>query len=203
MFRGVVARLCRKQFAPAEVGEAAGGADGLQLCRDLQPDVVLLDLDLPDANGLDLLDQIPHVAKKVRIIVLSSHVDDYSLYRCLKVQVDGFDDKNYEPVEVITDAIRTVMTGRKFFSAAVGRARAMLREDPMAFTKLLSDREQELLTLFGRGLTNEEVAERTGLSVNTAHNHRRNIMGKLNIHSAPELIRYAVAKGFTRLRTGV
>src|SRR5204863_8849652 len=105
-----------------------------------------------------------------------------------------------QPIEVVREAIAAVAAGGTFFSPVVGRAKARLRNDPNAFTKLLSPREQDILRLLGEGLSNEKVAERVGVSTQTIHSHRRNIMVKLGIHSTPELIRYAMEKGFTRLR---
>ncbi len=200
MFRGIVLKLCRDAFPCERLEAAATGTAGLALCASVQPDVVLLDLDLPDIYGLDLIDQIAAAAKSAKIIVLSSHTEEYVVQRCLSAQIDGFVDKNDEPAEVILDAIESVLAGRPFFTAAVSRRNKALRDDPLAFNKVLSEREQELLCYFGQGLSNEEIGAKVGISPNTVLNHRRNVMGKLGIHSAPELMRHAVEKGFTRLR---
>jgi DNA-binding NarL/FixJ family response regulator len=201
MMRGLIARVCRDYFADVSLEEAADGAKGLGLCRQLQPDLVLLDLDLPDGDGLDRVAEIHRLAPRAKIIVITSHSDQYAIYRSLEKGVAAFVDKCAQPIEAVGEAIAAVADGRTFFSPVVGRARAQLRNDPQAFHKLLSTREQEILRLLGEGLSNDEVAKRVEVAAQTIHSYRRNIMAKLGIHSTPQLIRYAVEKGFTRLRS--
>ena len=200
MMRGLIVRVCREHFPGETVREAADGRTGGALCREIQPDIVLLDLDLPDGDGLDLMSDIRGASPRSRIVVITSHSDDYAIHRCLEAGVAAFVDKCSQPIEVVSEAIAAVAGGRSYFSPVVVRAKARLRDDPKAFTKLLSGREQEILRLLGEGMANEQVAERVGVSPQTIHSYRRNIMVKLGIHSTPQLIRYAVEKGFTRLR---
>ncbi len=200
MMRGLIVRVCREHFTGEIVRDAADRRTGRDLCRQLQPDIVLLDLDLPDGDGLDLVSEIHAMSPHSKIIVITSHSDDYAIHRCLESGVSAFVDKCSQPIEVVSEAIAAVAAGRAFFSPVVLRAKTRLRDDPKAFTKLLSPREQEILRLLGEGLANEQVAERVGVSPQTIHSYRRNIMVKLGIHSTPQLIRYALEKGFTRLR---
>lgn len=200
MVRDFVAQLCREQFAGAEVAEASDGRTGIEMCGQLRPHIVLLDLDLPDGDGLDRIPEIRQRAPGVKIIVITSHSDDYAIHRSLEAGVAAFVDKCSQPIEAVGDAISEVAAGRTFHSPTVARTWARLRRDPHAFTKLLSLREQEVLRLLGEGFHNDTVAERLGVSPKTILTHRRNIMAKLGVHSTPELIRYAFKKGFTRLR---
>jgi DNA-binding NarL/FixJ family response regulator len=200
MMRGLIVRVCREYFPGETVREAADGRAGRELCRQLKPDLVLLDLDLPDGDGLDLLADIRDAAPHSKVIVITSHSDEFAIHRSLEAGVAAFVDKCSQPIEVVGEAIAAVAAGRSFYSPVVVRAKARLRDDPKAFTKLLSPREQEILRLLGEGLPNEEVAQRAGVSPQTIHSYRRNIMVKLGIHSTPQLIRYAVEKGFARLR---
>jgi DNA-binding NarL/FixJ family response regulator len=200
MVRDLVTQLCREQFAGAQIAEAADGRTGVELCSKLRPDIVLLDLDLPDGDGLDRVAEIRQRSPGVKIVVITSHSDDYAIHRSLEANVAAFVDKCSQPIEAVGDAIAEVAAGRTFYSPAVARARARLRRDPHAFTKLLSVREQEVLRLLGEGFHNDTVAERLSVSPKTILTHRRNIMAKLGVHSTPELIRYAFKKGFTRLR---
>ncbi|AHF92387.1 histidine kinase [Opitutaceae bacterium TAV5] len=200
MVRGFVARVCEDAFAKPVVHQATTAAEGLALAKSVQPELVLLDLELPDRDGLDLVADLRSVAGGARILVLSAHIDHYSVHRIHGAGVDGFIDKNEQSPEVLCNAMREVVAGRRFFSAAVSRAQAALRADPHAFTKLLTDREIEALRLFGLGLSNEDVAGRFGVNPLTVRNHRRAIMTKLGIHSTPELVRYAIENGFTRIR---
>jgi two-component system response regulator NreC len=201
MMRGLIVRVCREHFPGEVVREAADGRSGSELCRQVQPDIVLLDLDLPDGDGLDLLTEIRQASPRAKIIVITSHSDEYAIHRSLEAGVAAFVDKCSQPIEVVSEAIAAVAAGRAYYSPVVARGKLRLREDPKAFTKLLSAREQDILRLLGEGLANEQVAERFGVSPQTIHSYRRNIMVKLGVHSTPQLIRYAVEKGFTRLRS--
>lgn len=198
--RGLIVRVCREHFPGETVREAADYRTGAELCRTVRPDIVLLDLDLPDGDGLDLMREIRRDSPGTKIVVLTSHSDDYAIHRCLQEGVAAFVDKCSQPIEVVSEAIAAVAAGGVYFSPMVMRAKNRLREDPHAFTKLLSPREQDILRLLGEGLPNDQVAGRVGVSPQTIHSYRRNIMVKLGIHSTPQLIRYAMEKGFTRLR---
>lgn len=200
MVRELMVQICRGSFPKAEVFAAADGKSGLERCRNLRPDIVLLDLDLPDCDGLDLVAAIRGLHPGVRIVVVTSHSDDYAIHRSLEAHVAAFVDKCSQPIEAVGDAISEVAAGRVYYSPVVARAKARLSRDPQAFTKLLSVREQEVLRLLGEGFHNDVVAERLAVSPKTVLTHRRNIMSKLGVHSTPELIRYAFRKGFTRLR---
>jgi len=199
MFRGLLAKICRQHFHLSVVGEAEDAATGLELCRKHKPDMVLLDLNLPDRDGVLLAGDLLAMHAKLRILALSSECDDYTLYRVLNSGIHGYVDKNRQSVAMLKDAIDTVMHGRPFFADVVQQVRMRLRADPGAFPKLLSPREQEVLTVLGSGLNDEHAAHELGLSQFTVGRHRRNIMRKLGVHRTPDLIRYAVNKGFSKL----
>lgn len=199
MIRDLLVWACQSSFARATVEQAADGAKALERCRALPPDLIILDLELPDGDGLDLLPELRKLAPGAKVIVLSSHTDDVTVHRVMQKHVEGFVDKNSQPLEMLREAVQTVMDGRRYMSPAVRKVWARLRDEPEAFSKILSDREQEILGLVGRGLTNSEIAEKLGLRAVTVQNHRCNIMARLGIHSTSHLIRYANDKGFTRL----
>lgn len=190
-----------KQVVPgADVAGAKNAAIGLELCRQVRPELVFLDLALPDRDGLDLLPDLFAACPDCKVIALSGYTDEFTLHRALKSNVHGFLDKNEQPLEALADAVKAVMEGRRYLSPVAQRVRLTLRSDPAAFDKLLSDWEQQLLGQLGRGLSNEQIAKKEGLSAVTVRNHRCRIMAKLGIHSTPELISYATEKGFTRAR---
>lgn len=199
LIRQMLVGACRQAMPEATVWSAATGAEGLELCRREKPELVLLDLVLPDADGLDLAADIRGVSDETKILVISSHTDDYTVHRVQGADVQGFVDKNVEAVDILGDAFEALLGGGTYFCAGVREARARLKADPQAFTKVLSDREMELLALIGQGLDNEEIGGRLGLRPNTVRNHRQNIMAKLGLGSTPQLIRFALEKGFTRL----
>ena len=198
MVRDMLAQACRETLLGSNLHTAGTGEEGYALCRSLQPDLILLDLGLPDVDGLELVGHLFKAARQAKIVVLSGFTDEFTVHRALGSSVHAFLDKNEQPLDVLAEAIREVLAGRQYLSPSTRRIQASLRADPAAFNKLLSEREQELLALFGRGLSNEEIAEHHGLSVHTVKIHRRNIMGKLGLHSTPHLIRYAIEKGFVR-----
>lgn len=199
LVRDMLVLSCGNIVAKAQARGASTGTEGVALCREFQPSLVFLDLALPDGDGIDFVPDLFQAAPGVKVIALTSHTDEFTLHRALRAQVHGFVDKNEQPLKVLAEAIATVMEGRRYFSSAAQRLRVAMRSNPVDFSKLLSDREQELLAFFGAGLSNEEVSQRLHLSVGTVKNHRLNIMNKLDVHGTPQLMRYALKKGFTRL----
>lgn len=198
LIQELLVMACRISYPQAQIYSASTAAEGLELCRAQTPDVVLLDVVLPDRDGLDLLPAIRESAPDAKILVLSSHTDEFTLHRAYDAGVNGFVDKNLQTLEVLHEAVGTVLEGKSYASAAVQKIRAQTRADPRSFAKVLSDRELELLVHFGYSRSNEEVATLVELSPRTVRNHRHNIMRKLGLKSTPQLIRYALDKGFTR-----
>ena len=160
MFRDLLKKICREHFHLSVVGEAEDAATGLALCRKHKPDMVLLDLNLPDKDGVTMADELIAMDPEVRILALSTECDDYTLYRVLNSGMHGYVDKNRQSVEVLKQAIDEVIKGRVFFTEVVQQVRQKLRTEPKSFPKVLTEREQQLLALLGGGLTNEEVAQR-------------------------------------------
>jgi two-component system response regulator NreC len=200
LVREMLVVTCANVLPAAQARGAGSGGEGVAACGADQPELILLDLALPDGDGLDFIPALLAAAPRARIVALTSHIDEVSLHRAEKAHVHGFIDKNEQPLSVLKEAIETVMRGQRYYSSAAQRLRAAMRHDPAEFSKLLSDHEQHLLALFGEGLSNDEVGRRLGLAGGTVRNHRSQIMNKLGIHGTPELMRYAIEKGFTRVR---
>jgi two-component system response regulator NreC len=198
LMRDLLVKACREAIDGAVVAGARDAKSGLALCRDSVPDVIILDLALPDRDGLDVLDELLAAAPMAKAIGVSGYTDEYTLHRAMQSKLHGFVDKNEQTVEALTAAIHAVRNGQRYLSAALHAAHAASRNNPDSFHKILTEREQSLLPLFGRGLTNEQVAARVSLNELTVRNHRCRLMAKLNIRTSPELIRYALEKGFTR-----
>ena len=199
MIRQLLVMACKLTVPAAEVFSAADGASGVELCRKEQPDLVTLDLVLPDRDGLNLVPALRAAVPAVKILVLSSHVDEFTFYRLQQSGVNGFVDKNAQTLEVLREAIDAILAGDSYNCSIIKELAHRMRADPLAFPKLLSRREIEVLGLLGRGWSNERVAERLNLSPRTARNHRQNIMKKLGLSSTTQLIRYALEKGFARV----
>jgi DNA-binding NarL/FixJ family response regulator len=198
LMRSLLIKACEETMLNCVVSGARNAEAALELGRAVQPDVIILDLALPDRDGLDLLDDLLAACGNSKVIGISGYTDEFTLYRAKHSKLHGFVDKNEQTIEALAEAIRTVMNGQRYFSASVQHACLSLRKNPRSFDKILSAREQGLLGLFGAGFTNEQVAEEVGLSELTVRNYRCRLMTKLDVHTSPELIRYALEKGFTR-----
>ncbi len=182
------------------VGEAADGRAAVALAESLSPDVVVLDIAMPNLNGIEAARQISNKLPRTSIVILSMHSDEGYVLRALKSGARAYLLKDSAESDLI-NAIRAVNDGKAFFSPAISR---MLVEDYMRQMKerevedsyeLLTSREREILQLLAEGKSNKDVAAILNLSPYTVETHRSNILEKLNLHSVPELILYAVRKG--------
>ena len=135
----------------------------------------------------------------LRILVLSSHCDDYTLFRIEQSKVNGFVDKNANTLSTLREALAALEEGKCYFSAAFYAAKAARRADPRSFVKILSDRERAILYLIGEGLDDDEIGARLQISARTASTHRSNILRKLDIRGTPKLIAFAHENGFTQV----
>jgi two-component system response regulator NreC len=182
------------------VGEASDGREAVALAETLKPDVAVLDITMPNMNGIEAARQISAKQLGVSIIVLSMHSDEGYVLRALKAGARGYLLKESSEADLV-HAIRSVSQGKAFFSPAVSRmlvedyVRQLQDKDIEDSYELLTQRERELLQLIAEGKSNKDVANMLNLSLYTVETHRGNIMEKLNLHSVPELILYAVRKG--------
>lgn len=182
------------------VAEASNGRDAVARARELQPDVVLMDISLPDVDGFQATQQIKRALPQTAVLALTMHESDEYFFKMLQAGASGYVPKKAAPTDLVS-AIRTVHAGGVFLYPSLakslvqdylGRAR---ETDGRAALDGLTEREQEVLKLIADGLTNQEIAERLTISVKTVERHRANIMSKLNLHSRTELVKYAIRKG--------
>jgi DNA-binding NarL/FixJ family response regulator len=201
MFREIIRKVCVEEFGHEVVGEAGDGSSGLRVILASAPDLVLLDLSLPDMDGLAVIEVLRKALSKSRIIAISSARGSYTLFQLERASIDGFVDKASNSLANLREAIQTVGSGRRYFSAMFSRAREARLADPSSFDKVLSDRERDVLGLIGMSLDDREIATRLEIAPKTAEALRARIMAKLDLHSTPKLIRFAIANGFTQLGT--
>ena len=197
MFREVLRKVCVQELRHEVVGEAGDGRRAVALVLEQSPDLVLLDLHLPNLDGFGVVEALRQAAPQVRILVLSSHCDDYTVFRAEHAQIQGFVDKNTSAVATLKRAITAVSEGRVYFSEAFNQIKAARQRDPLSFDKLLTDRERAVLALIGEPLTDREIAGRLRITRETAEKHRFNLLKKLGLQTTAELIRYAADHGFT------
>lgn len=200
LIRSGLKLLLERQEDLEVVGEAGDGRAAVECVERTRPDVVVLDIAMPLLNGIEAARQIAARWPDVRIVILSMHADESYVIRALKAGARAYLLKDSAETDLIA-AVRAVTAGRAFFSPTVSKVLAedyvrqlRLRDEEDSF-ELLTSREREVLQLLAEGKSNKEVASVLGISLYTAETHRANIIAKLNIHSVPELILYAVRKG--------
>jgi DNA-binding NarL/FixJ family response regulator len=182
------------------VGEASDGREAVNLAESLKPDVAVLDITMPNLNGIEAAHQMSAKQSGVAIVVLSMHADEGYVLRALKAGARGYLLKE-SPESDFIHAIRSVSEGKAFFSPAVSRmlvedyVRQLQDKDIEDSYELLTPREREILQLIAEGKSNKDIANMLNLSLYTVETHRSNILQKLNLHTVPELILYAVRKG--------
>ena len=184
-------------------GEAPDGQTTLQLLEQKRPDIIVMDIGLPDTDGMVLSRQILARWPAVRIIILSALNDRQHLEDALKAGVAGYILKVNAVSELIR-AIRAVVLGQTFFSPEVstvlaGGYKELLTVDPQQADSGLSERELGVLKLIAEGRNTKEIAGELGVSVKTIESHRTRIMSKLNLHSVADLTKYALRKGYISL----
>lgn len=193
-------RLQLEQYADfVVVGEAADGREAVRLAAEHQPDVVILDIGMPNLNGIDAAAQILRDRPSAAVVILSMHSDEEYLLRALSVGIRGYLLKENAEAD-LERAVRAVALGKSYFSEAIQSA---LREDYVLQLQqrglhdsynLLTEREKEVLQLLAEGKVNKEVATALGCSVNTVATHRMHLMQKLDLHSPAEIVLYAMRK---------
>jgi two-component system response regulator NreC len=177
------------------VGEAEDGAEAVRLVKRLAPDIALLDIAMPNLNGIDAAREIQRASPDTRTILLTMFSEDHRLLEALRAGVSGYLLKT-RAVEDLVRAIRDVTRGGVYLSRGLSRdvVDAYLARKPLA-TVELSPRERQVLQLVAEGKTTKEVASLLGVGVKTAESHRGRIMAKLNIHETAGLVRYAIREG--------
>ena len=183
------------------VGEAENGRAAVAMNKEFSPNVVLMDITMPDLNGVEATRQIMADSPTTKVIALSAHSDCRYVSEALKAGAVGYLPKE-SPFEELAAAVRTVAAGKVYLSPRVANAviedyvRGGSPQKSSAFTAL-SAREREVLQLISEGLATKEVARHLHVSVKTIETHRSRIMDKLNLSSVAELTKYAIREGLT------
>jgi len=182
------------------VGEAADGREAVRQVKRIRPDVVILDVAMPEMNGIDAAELIHREAPEVGIIVLSMYSTKEHIYRALRAGASGYLLKESAAAEVL-DAVREVRCGRRYLSSRVSEEviSAFLNPDPSSQVatplETLSGRERQILQLVAEGRTSAQIASALFLSPKTVDTYRSRVMGKLGVHDIAGLVRFAIQHG--------
>lgn len=195
--------LIEKQQDMKVVAEAEDGRSAVRLVAETAPDVVIMDVTMPDLNGAEATKQILSKSPDIKVVALSMHSDSLFVTEMLKSGAVGYLLKDCA-FEELAKAIRTVIDNKNYLSPAIS---GVVLEDYIhrlskagfASPDILSDREREVLQLMAEGYSTKKIAQKLHISVKTVETHRRQMMSKLDIHTIAELTKYAIRKGLTSL----
>jgi DNA-binding NarL/FixJ family response regulator len=198
LVRAGIRKVLETRSGLTVVGEAASGAEALQLIEAWEPDIVVLDLTMPDVDGLEVLDRLRGRSPGCRILVLTMHAEAEYIRRAIDAGADGYLLKESAVQELLV-AIDTVRDGRPYYSPRVEAELARAPEtgpiERAPGSARLTSRENEVLRMIARGLSTKEIAARLVISARTVETHRANLMRKLEIKSIARLTQYAIRAG--------
>ncbi len=177
-------------------GEAENGRVAVELAKELRPDIVILDLTMPELNGLDATRKILAALPRTQVLIQTMHDSEALAQEVLAAGARGYLLKNDAP-ELLPQAIEALAAGRTFFTPKVSELVMRTLNDPSAVPAAaprsrLTPRERELVQLLAEGKSNKEAADTLGITLNTVETHRKNVMSKLQLRSASDLVRYAI-----------
>jgi DNA-binding NarL/FixJ family response regulator len=182
------------------VGQATNGHSTIDLVRELSPDVVVMDIGMPDLNGIEATRRIVKDWPKVKVVGLSMHSSDKYVREMFKAGASGYLLKNC-PFEELVEAIKTVVGGKTYLSPSISdmvvKEYASKSDDEKSAFSILSQREREVLQLFAEGKTTKQIGRRLHISPKTVEAHRLRIMDKLDIDNIAQLTKYAIQEGLT------
>jgi two-component system response regulator NreC len=197
LFAEGIKAILRTEQGIEVVGEVRDGRQAVEKVKELRPDVVLMDVSMPDLSGFEATRRVHEADPSVKVLMLTMHDEEELVARCLEAGAAGYIIKDAPATQLIY-AIETVMKGERYLSPVVlkkvvaGYVKNSKR--PQTSYDRLSAREREILKLLAEGLTVKEIATRLNLSVKTVDVHKYNLMRKIDVHDRAELIRYAIQK---------
>jgi DNA-binding NarL/FixJ family response regulator len=192
--------LLERQPGFEVVAEAADGRQAVERAEATKPDIVILDIAMPNLSGIEAAQRIRTLLPQAAVLILSMHSDEGYVLRALKAGVKGYLLKDSAENDLI-EAIKVVSAGKAFFSPEISKilvedyVREMKKRGTEDSYELLTSREREILQLLAEGKSNKDISTLLNLSLFTVETHRRNLQDKLNLHSVAELMLYAVRKG--------
>ncbi len=192
LFRQGLRRVLELEIDFAVVGEAMDGGEAVKIVKALSPDLILMDISMPNYNGIDAAREIKRMLPATSIIFLTMYEDAFIQQEVIKAGASGYVLKR-SMYEELFDAIRKVQSGNTCFLPLEGKIADNLIMPSL--NKDLSLREKEILSMLARGMANKEISLHLGITIRTVETHRKNIMKKLNLHCFSDIIKYALAHG--------
>jgi DNA-binding NarL/FixJ family response regulator len=200
LVRQGIRRILEEQPDWQVVAETGNGLDAVRLASDLQPDVVILDIGMPQLNGLEAARQIAKKLPAARVLILSMHADEVHITKAIEAGAVGYLVKDSADTELVK-AVTATAEGKSYFSPAAAAVlldeyrRSLARRGVTDRYELLSDREREVLQLMAEGHSTKSIAAVLGISPATVETHRSHVFEKLGLHSVAEAVLYAVRRG--------
>jgi len=188
------------------IGEATNGTELLEKIRKVQPDIILMDISLPDISGIELTKTLNREFPSVRILILSMYTNEDFVFNAIKAGAKGYLPKNTSRRELL-DAIGAIYDGQEFFSDSISKVilKSFLRQatQPESASEKrqqpLTKREQEILKLFAEGLNNKEISTKLNISIRTVESHKNHIINKLGLKSTVEMVKFAIRNKIVEL----
>lgn len=200
ILRAGLKKMLNSQPDMEVIGEAQDGRQAIQESQRLQPDIVLMDITMPDINGIEATRQIKKLCPEIKVLVLTMHEHDEYVFQALRAGASGYMLKEAADTDLFS-ALRVIQSGKFYLSPAAQSVmvgdylqRVRTGEEKDSYSSL-TEREREILKLVAEGFTNNQIAERLVISPKTVDTHRTHIMDKLNLHSRAELVKYAMRRG--------
>jgi DNA-binding NarL/FixJ family response regulator len=202
LFREGIKSLIMSHAEFEVVGEAENGKQGIQKAKKLKPDLVIMDLSLPDQSGIDVTRRIRSMLSETHIMILSMHSNIEYIAKAFQAGASGYVVKE-SAAERLVECLRTIAKGDYFLDASLSHkvVKNLIKADKKEAKitdfsyKTLTPREQQIMGLIAEGLSTKDIADQLFISPKTVENHRSNIMNKLDLHNTMELVRYAAKLG--------
>ena len=203
MFRQGIKRIIEKIEGLEVIGEASDGLELLRLLNELKPDIVFLDISMPNIRGIEVTREIKSLHPDVKVLILTMHRKKEYLYHAISAGAKGYLLKEDSDVELFS-AIDTIRKGGFYVTRLLAGELAedishLYKGDARLPSEPLTTREREVLKLIAEGKSNREIANLLYISIRTVENHRANIMRKLNLSKTADMVRYAIEKGYISL----
>jgi two-component system response regulator NreC len=198
LFRAGIKTLLTSDSNFEIIGEATSGLEGIQVAKETLPDVVLMDMGMPGMDGLEATQKLKPQVPNAKVLIMTMHEDSELVKECIRAGASGYIIKRAAESELV-DAIYAVWRGMIYIHPSL-MTQVMSTPEPATPQKSnevepLSSREIEVLRLIVKGNTNRQISEQLNISVRTVETHRSNLMGKLDLHSRVDLVRYAMENG--------